>query len=427
MPLRGWRPTTPKKGFFSIGTVIAAAFLLRAAFVAVLPANGYLFSDARHYDKAARTLLQEGEWGEKYNRSPLYPLFMAAVYRLFGTSFVAVRLAEAALGALLCFLVYQMGRRLFSEKTALIAAAMAVAHPHFLLVSVILYPTHLFTLLTALCIYLLLIFDESKRPLHLLGAAAVAGLAALTIPAFFFTLPFIVLWLLFGRRWAAAAAFLIIFVCLLAPWTLRNYKRYGRLTLVRPVPHTVFPNLEDLEAQKQRIDSGFKDTTDYLRHNPKGTDKDRLDRIIGGYLRHPLQSLRYLLSESAHFWALYPDRLDTMSETYQHQIRSRDGRMIATRRSLWQTAKVLSIMVMAPLFLAAVIGLAAAFPWKRAALLPLGAAVGQWLGYSLIYAEVRYRIPIEPYVLLFAAYGLVRLADRFLRTSGKKMHTGGEA
>lgn len=392
--------------------ILASALILRLLFVAVLQPNGFYFSDARHYDRAAVSLLSGDGLGEKYNRSPFYPVLMAGVYRVFGHSFTAMRVFEAALGVLLCWLVFQIARRLFGVPTAFIAAGLTAVHPHFLLIVGILYPTQALTVLMAAAVLLLLLYEEKKQRRFLLLSAFASALAALTIPAMFFILPFILLWMMFRpavsvwSRVAAVMTFLFVFSAMLTPWTLHNYQKYGRLTLVRPVPHTVFPNLADREAQKQRIESGFKDTTDYLKANPTGTDEDRLDKIIGNYFKYPLQSVRYLVGELGHFWALYPDRLDTPSASYQQQVQKKDARMATTRSSLWALAKYLSIVVISPLFLFALIGLFSSLPWRRAAYLPLGALFGLSIGYSLIYAEVRYRIPIEPYVLMFTAYGL---------------------
>ena len=79
--------------------------------------------------------------------------------------------------------------------------------------------------------------------------------------------------------------------------------------------------------------------------------------------------------------------------------------MMSTSSTLWRTAKILSISFMAPIFVFAAIGLIASFPLNSRSVLLLGSIVCFSFGYSLIYAEVRYRIPIEPLVLMFTAHG----------------------
>ncbi|MDZ7315885.1 MAG: glycosyltransferase family 39 protein [candidate division KSB1 bacterium] len=408
----------------SLAYILLTALLLRVLFALVLPAKGFIFSDARHYDQAAKSLLAGEGLGPKYHRPPLYPLLMAGVYGLLGESFLAVRMAEAILGTLFCLLIFTVGKRVFNPTIGLIAAALAAVHPHFILVAGILYPTHLYAILLAAMIWLLLRYDERNSFVDLIAAAVFAALAAYTVPALFFFLPFILLWLLwkptgFQAKASAVGLFSLIFLLALLPWTLHNYRLYGRLTLVQPVPHNVFPNLDNLQAQEEKIKSGFPEVTEYRKQHPLGTDQDRLDRILLRYITHPWQSMRYLVGELGHFWALYPDRLDTASAGYQQHITARDSRFVALKSQLWAAARMLSIAVMAPVFFLALVGLVVTLPWQRGQGLILAVILSQAIGYSLIYAEVRYRIPIEPYVLMFTSAGAVWLKQRF---DSRKIH-----
>jgi len=395
--------------------ILFAAFIIRFAFILVLQPNGYYFSDTRHYDTAAQSILAGEGFGEKYNRSPLYPVFMAGVYALFGHSFTAMRTVEALLSVLLILLVFQIAKRVFGDTAAWLSAILAAAFPHFILLTGILYSTNLFTVLLALSIYSLILADEKTSYLLLAGSSAFAALAALTFPAFFFILPFWLLWILFRKNTtplqniSTALFFSMVFIAALTPWTVRNYYKYNRFTLVRPVPHTAFPNLDDLEAQKERIKSGFKDTSDYLKKNPTGTKEDKISAIIGNYLKRPGHSLKYMAGELVHFWALYPDRLDSKSEKYLQNIRAEDSRMVSLKSTMWKIAMMISVMVMLPVFLFAVVGLFSSRAFERKKLLLVLTIAALAIGYSLIYAEVRYRIPIEPYVLMFMAMGLLKV------------------
>jgi len=414
--------------------VLLLALVARLGLIALLNPQGFYFSDARHYDQAATSILAGEGWGDQYNRAPFYPLVMAAVYAVFGHSFTAVRVIEACAALLLCLIIFQIARRIVAPKTALAAAALAAIYPHFLLVSVILYPTHLFTVLLMGSIYGLILYSENMKWIFLFMSSLCAALAALTIPAFFFILPFLLLWVLFEpqgwrRKVGGFVLYVLVFTAVLTPWTVHNYQKYGRLTLSQPVPHTVFPDLNNLEGQKQQIENGFTDTTEYFKQHPSGTEQDRLDRIISQYLHHPLQSIKYMVSELGHFWALYPDRLDTQSSTYQKSIQKEDQRMMTTSSTLWRTAKIISILFMAPIFLFALMGFIASFPLNSKSVLLLGSIVCFSFGYSLIYAEVRYRIPIEPFVLIFTAHGIFfsfeKLKMNFqLKSIARQSHRG---
>src|SRR5437660_8210961 len=56
-------------------------------------------------------------------RTPLYPLFVAVLYRLFGVHQLPVALAQTCGFVLVCIVVYAIARRVASERIAIGAAA----------------------------------------------------------------------------------------------------------------------------------------------------------------------------------------------------------------------------------------------------------------------------------------------------------------
>lgn len=401
-------------------TILILTFVIRLGFVLVLDPNKFYFSDTRHYDGAAMGILDGSGFGEKYNRAPGYPVFMAAIYGLFGHSFVVMRIAEVFVGVAIVLLLYLICRKAFDRKTALVAAAIAMIFPHFILIPGILYSTNLFTFLLASSVILLLMLDDKPDYRLLIAAALIAGLTALTIPSFFFILPFWLLWLLFkpgekfGVRFLHTALYLIVFCMTLVPWTVRNYHIYHRLTLVRPVPSSVLPDLDNIEAHKKEIESGFKKTTEYLRENPYGSEKDKVGNFFLHYLKHPWGTIKFVVSELGHFYALYPDRMDTANPEYHKKISAKDKRFANTFGGKWGLVKIASIIVMAPIFLLALIGVVRRETLRRKRLLLLMTVLSVSVGYSMILSEVRYRIPVEPYILMFTAAGLVWLWEKTL-------------
>lgn len=398
--------------------ILIAALVIRIGFVLALNPHKYYFSDTRHYDRAARSILDGNGFGEKYNRSPLYPVFMAGIYAVFGKSFVAMRLVESLVSVFICFLIYVIGRMIFSTTVGLIAAAVAAVYPHFILLAGILYSTNIFTLFLALSLFLLLKADREKSVFFSALSGLVSGLAALTIPSLFFILPFWILWLVFkpSQSWLLKLKigfiYLFIFALTLVPWTLRNYKEYGRFTLVRPIPSTVLPNLKDLNAQKREIENGYQGTTEYLKLHPKGTKKDNVANMFLHYVKNPWGTVKYVVGEMGHFWALYPDRLNTPDPEYRKKIHKSDARMATGGARIWKIIKIGSIMVMAPVFALALLGLVVSGPFERNKLLLILTIFSIAFGYSMILAEVRYRIPVEPYILMFMAAGIAFIFKR---------------
>jgi 4-amino-4-deoxy-L-arabinose transferase-like glycosyltransferase len=392
--------------------ILTVALILRVVFVCFLDPCKFYFSDTRHYDTAARSLLAGNGFGDKFYRTPLYPMIMAGVYALFGSSFLSMRLFEACVSILLCLAAYQLGKHIVSPATGLILAALIAVHPHFIILPGILYATNLYTLFLALTVLCLIKTDDTHPVLFGALAGLFAGMASLTVPAVFFVFPFWMLWILFRpatsffKRLALMFIFLMTFMLVLSPWTIRNYKKYGQLVLVQPLPNKLLPDLVNKGNQDEKIKNGFKDVADYYRQYPQGTKADRLSNTFKHYLEHPLQACRYALREQLHFWALYPDRLNTANPAYRQKIYAKDPRMAVNSLQIWPQIKLGSIIVMLPVFIFALYGLFHINILRRETILMFLIILTTSFGYSLLYAEVRYRIPIEPYILFFTAVGM---------------------
>ena len=63
---------------------------------------------------------------------PGFPAVLAVSFLTFGESRIAARLVLATVGAIGCYLVFVLGRRLFDERTALIASAITAVTPTFI-------------------------------------------------------------------------------------------------------------------------------------------------------------------------------------------------------------------------------------------------------------------------------------------------------
>ena len=410
---------------------LAVAFVVRLVFILILDPHGYYLSDARHYDNAAKSILAGEGWGEKYYRSPLYPLVMAFVYFISGPSFVNMRLFDGVLSVLICLFVFLIAKHVFNKKIAFIATAIAAVFPHFIALTGILYSTNLFTLLLAVSCYFALKSDTALKVKYVVLSAIIAGLAALTIPSILFILPFWMVFLVFARksqivkRIGFVSLYILVFMAVLTPWTIRNYHKYDRLVLVRPLPNRVLPDFNSESVQNHKVESGFKEVSDYLREHPNGTKDDQVSNTVLHYLKHPVSAFQFTLKESIHFWALYPDRLNTMRPEYREAIQAKDNRMVRDGDFIWKSVKIVSIIVMLPVFLLALTGLFFGNIFTRKTLFLLLTIFPFSIGYSMIYAEVRYRIPVEPYILIFTAVGIYHLF-LFIKSKYKKKRINDE-
>lgn len=176
--------------------------------------------DAGQYDRIAVNLLT-GRYAEFDSptawRMPLYPLFLASVYSVFGHSYTVVRVVQSVMGALLCVVIFHIAKTMFNEKVGLLASCVTALYPPFLGFylywggSGFLLSENLFMFLLALFVLALL-----KRKFILSGV--LLGLLALTRPV----IGLFPLVLLFLYKKKAVPA-LIAFFLILSPWVVRNY------------------------------------------------------------------------------------------------------------------------------------------------------------------------------------------------------------
>jgi 4-amino-4-deoxy-L-arabinose transferase-like glycosyltransferase len=233
----------------SVGRILIVlfllAFLLRAVYaliaVAVDPIlrGDPLMGDAASYDRIARSLMAGGGYGEVPNEPsafwpPLYPVFLAGLYGVFGHELMLARIVNAAIGALVPVLVFLIGMRLFDRRVALLAALGATAYPLLIVLGAWAIPDGPY--IVFVCLILLTMIEIQSRPrvqmYVVLGV--LLGLAYLLKPVTAFFLPFLIPWFLLslttvtiGQRWKAGIITAMVLVLVLAPWTIRNYTVLG--------------------------------------------------------------------------------------------------------------------------------------------------------------------------------------------------------
>ena len=105
------------KAGWALGLVLLLAAGLRG-WAAYEYSQEHPLSDAPTIDEASYDAwavdIASGDWiGEEvFFQEPLYPYFLGGLYASVGRDLFVVRLIQAALGVLTCWLVSQLGRRL---------------------------------------------------------------------------------------------------------------------------------------------------------------------------------------------------------------------------------------------------------------------------------------------------------------------------
>jgi tetratricopeptide (TPR) repeat protein len=181
------------------------ALAVRLAFVVDARDSPFLahrLIDEQDYHNLAQGYVR-GAWpdGEALFRPPLYPLFLAATYRLVGSDVWTVRLVQAGLGSIAAPLtVWICARVLGSVRLALGAGLIVAACGTLVYYDVQLLAASLDSLLLLGTVALLLRSDATGRSRDWLLAGAVAGLSAANRGTMLVVLPVVAGWALARRQ-----------------------------------------------------------------------------------------------------------------------------------------------------------------------------------------------------------------------------------
>ena len=176
--------------------------------------------------------------------TPVYPLLIAAIFRLFGSftfaSFLVAVILNSVFSAATCVPIYYTARRIANSRAAVLAAWLWALFPNAVMVPIQwIWSTSLAALLAALLLWLSLEIADSSRAVHWLGYGCLWGLALLTEPALGALLPFLMAWLVYRSpskklgAWKFPVLSLAIVVLCCLPWTIRNYSAFHHFIPLR--------------------------------------------------------------------------------------------------------------------------------------------------------------------------------------------------
>jgi 4-amino-4-deoxy-L-arabinose transferase-like glycosyltransferase len=229
--------------------ILAIALALRLGFLFLVhpwtyPVEQQLaFNDSPLYHQLACTLLDHHRFAASAIaepdplRTPMYPLFVAAIYALFGEVPWVVFVAQILIDCLSCYLIFLTLRRTLNETVAHIGAFFYAIDPFLILYTSSFLTEILFVFFLAVSLYIYGIIAAQKEDRNsvlrygLLGLAL--GAATLVRPAALHTVVILTLFLLvvYRKRLVVflkyCAALVIAFVFVLSPWLIRNYRTFG--------------------------------------------------------------------------------------------------------------------------------------------------------------------------------------------------------
>ena len=422
-PASGARPTV---GIPALAAIFATALLVRLVHVWQLGASPFadlLLGDSAGYDRWARQLAA-GDWlgSEVFYQAPLYPYLLGVVYAVLGSDVAVVRICQAVLGSASAVLLAAAGGRFFSPRVGIAAGAVLALYAPAIFVDATLQKSVVDVfLLTGLLWLLSRTLDATVPVRRWLGIGALLGALCLTRENALILVAALGIWLWLERRerrdWLRQAALVAAGVMLvLAPVALRNGVVGGEwhLTTSQFGPNFYIGNNADADGAYRplrygRGDAAFErdDATALAEADvgrdltPAGVSRYWVGRALDDIAAAPVRWLR-LLARKAALTLNAVEAIDTESQ-YAHAEHS---------IPLAATGWLAHFGLLVPL---AAVGIAATWP-RRRQLLSLYMMLGLYAASVIaFYVFARYRYPLAPFLVLFAAAGgdhLTRVARR---------------
>jgi 4-amino-4-deoxy-L-arabinose transferase-like glycosyltransferase len=378
---------------------------------------GHGFSFGEDWWPATRANAPTAHW------SFLYTLYLVAVYALFGPHPLVARLIQAVIvGLLQPWLTYRIGKRLFNSSVGLWAAFLNAIYAYFIYytASLMTEPFYITAILGALLLAMTLARPSEQNHNRLVlatGLGLTLGAAVLLRQLFLLFIPFLLLWLFWanhrghaGLKWVHFLLPLVIIIVMIVPFTIYNAARFGQFVLLNtnsgyafywgnhPYYGTHFQPILSEEEYRQLLPQ------DQLYLDEASLDKELLRRGIQFVIDDPLRYLQLSLSRIPPYFEFLP---------------STDSGNISN------LSRVLSFGILWPFMLAGLF-----LAWRQRAhrfwdaiaspkfLLVLFALV-YTLIHVLTWTLIRYRLPVDAVLLVFAGLAFDRITA-FLTQSRKR-------
>jgi len=369
--------------------ILVAAFALRVLAAAIVPDQSVLLGDAVAYREVGKSLWATGQMNALYFM-PLYPALVA----VFGPGWPQL-LIDIALSTVLVWLIYELTDAIFaSKRAAILAGAVAAVYPYFIFYSIVgLTETLFMVLLLAayLCWY---------RNAYI-AASVFSVLGILTRPVLDPLAPLLLLYFAIairGLSFKAAAKYLAIYVgiycVLMAPWWLHNYKAYQTFVRLNLGSGVALLSGNSPSNQTGGIDNNLEATMAPFGEiaDPVARDK-AMQRAALNYIKEdPGRFLIQAAKRFQRFWSPWPQ-----TEEYSRPL-----------------YKLISFCSFIPVLLLALVFVVLYGRTYFLRIAPLLLFIVYLNSLHLVFpASLRYRLPVEPFLIILAAAGAVHLVDRW--------------
>lgn len=339
--------------------------------------------------------------------APVYPFLWSLGYRIFHPdTFGAILIGQAmncAFSAATCWPIYSIGKKLFGKNVGLISAWAWVGFPYAILLPLEwTWDQSLAALLLALIVYATIEICKSSSSMAWTGYGLLWAFAALVNPTMCLLLPFLLGWMVLGRRrmgkasMSLAARAVLVFLLALLPWTIRNYYVIGDWFFIKSNFGMELwlgnnPAVKEICSPELHPISNFRERISLILSGEPNYNREKQREAIAFIESHPRLFLKNLTERIVDNWAA----------TYDSRVEPWILTLHLSRVDVWFSS-IFSLVCFAGMFLSL------RAKWWDA--LPLAMCLLLFpIPYYITHTALRYRHPIDPFMTILAAYALARL------------------
>ncbi|MFZ0419551.1 MAG: hypothetical protein WAM04_15735 [Candidatus Sulfotelmatobacter sp.] len=294
------------------GWIFLVAFILRIGVAGVFLAHNKLGWGVNEPAGIAQAIVQGRGFSSAFHDAsgptawlaPIYPFLLAGIFRFFGiktpASAVVAILLNVIFSSLTAVVLAKLGKEQFGEKAGTIAGWAWAMAPPLLFIPWLLWETCLSALVLTFGLMTTLRLGKDSPAGDWAWCGVIWSFAALLNPATLAPLPVLAVdAAVHSRSWKRPA--LMILICFLGilPWTVRNYRAFGRIIPVRSNfwPEAYFGNVDfsvhptgntmlyQQEGEMLFAQDLKRRTIEFVRSNPGAFARLTGKRIVAFWMR----------------------------------------------------------------------------------------------------------------------------------------------
>jgi 4-amino-4-deoxy-L-arabinose transferase-like glycosyltransferase len=389
-----------------ISSILLISLIIQIMFV--LTVNTVPESDMKGYDERGLLFAEEQKfsYGGTYNgstyRPPMYILFLAAIYKVFGHNYHAVYIVQSFMSVACLGLIYLLARRLWNGTVGMISLVLSALYVPFIGYSGILLSEILFLFFLLAFSYFALRAVQTRSISFTVLSAVFCALATMTRSISLLLPVGIVIMLVICYRkqmltktaLTRVSLFFAAMLLTISPWTIRNYVDTGEFVLIDSIS-----GLNLLIGNNEYADGFFTfkvwETEGWIAAHQPQYNLPQADNVMRDYavqwiIDNPMRFAELTYQRALSYFTVNTDWF-TPSYGWNNILYNK-----LNFESHYHTF----------LFVSFFLGLLL-IRRKKPELVFLSITVLYFIGLSsLFYMSPRYRLPAMPFILIYCAYTL---------------------